>query len=233
MNHHFDLLFEQIFNLYSNSFPSYLKKSKTHLKKYIKNYKFFDYWFELINKIDKLHINNYSLLKPNQNVLIGFSFLHYFPKIKMLHLDYICIDKKHQGRGNGSYYLNYIINTFYKYNKNINYLVLECEDHLIKFYEKNNFVRIKSNYHNNGIKLNLMIYNDYEKIHEIFKLSRFLQEYFLEKKFVEQCIFLFYYQYILSLQINNIFYIINKKFKSLYKHHLFDNFYENKLISIS
>ena len=42
-------------------------------------------------------------------------------------------------------------------------MILECEDHLIKFYEKNGFIRINYDYQYNNIKMNLMLYNDFKK----------------------------------------------------------------------
>ena len=86
----------------------------------------------------------------------------------------IYFDKKYQGKGNGTKYLNHVINTFYKENKRVNYMLLECENHLINFYEKNNFYKFEFNYSYFDVKLNLMVYNVFNSYHMIYKCVNFL-----------------------------------------------------------
>lgn len=192
---------KNILDIYVNNFPLFLRCPNIQFKKQIHKYYYYDLW------TDKKNDDNVSL--------IGFSFLNFFPKLKLLHLDYISLDKKYQGKGNGSYYLNYIITKFYKTNPDIYFLVLECEDYLIKFYEKNGFVKIKFNYFYKGVKLNLMIYND-KKISPsiLVNIAETLLHHFIEHILV--------YHLIIKYCLIFYYFLITKLIQL--KYHVFDNF---------
>jgi hypothetical protein len=203
----------EIIDTYINNFPIYLRQSNQKFKKQIHNYPYFDIW------INNEHINNFNLLQKNEltNDFFGFAFFNYFPKYNLIHLDYVSLNKNYQGNGNGSKYLQYLINTFYKSNSKINFFILECENKLIKFYEKNGFIKIKFNYFYKGIKLNLMLYNNYitkYKCSLLYKLANVLVSYFLNTI------------HILSIIILYMKYIINYMhiFIIYYKYHILDNF---------
>jgi ribosomal protein S18 acetylase RimI-like enzyme len=220
----------QILNIYNNNFPPYLKISNKLFKKDIKKYKYWDLWIDDGTKqfntnnikknegLNKQQTYLHPISSANQNSinLMGFAFLNYFPAMKLLHLDYISLDKKYQGKGNGTKYLNHIINTFYKANKKIDYMVLECEDHLINFYEKNNFFKLNFNYSYFDVKLNLMIYNDFDNYHMIYKCANFLANLFrCFNKFQIISILVHYYD-------DWLYY--RKIFREGYKYHIIDNF---------
>jgi GNAT superfamily N-acetyltransferase len=191
-----DTFSKKILDIYVNNFPDYLRSPQSKFRKCIHKYEYYDLWLDKINinnkknttktnclNKDLTYLNtDFSVFQTNMIPmdLYGFAFLNFFPNFKLLHLDYLALDKKYQGNGNGSKYLKHIVDTFYKNNKNIDYLILECEDHLIKFYEKNNFIKIKYNYHYNGIKLNLMVYNDIvlSDMSKLYLIANFLNHYF-------------------------------------------------------
>lgn len=226
---------EHILKIYNDNFPPYLRKSNKQFTKDILNYKFFDLWIDHIDN-SKQHFNNLNLIEglnkqttylhptfsSHNNPLKGFAFLNYFPKLKLIHLDYISLDKKYQGNGNGTKYLKHIINTFYTQNKKIKYLILECEDHLVKFYEKNDFHKLNIKYNYFGMRLNLMIYNFKNcETHEIFKCSYFLSNYFSIKNPYTPIIIICHNH----LCLIYLFLIIETQ-----KYHIFDNF-KKKYIS--
>lgn len=170
----------------------------------------------LPSKVFKNNLEKYSHvnLLNIEDTIKGFSLLNYYNKYKLLHLDYIALDKQYQGNGNGTKYLKSIIN---KYNSpRIKYFILECEDHLIKFYQKNGFDRIKYNYKYFNYRLNLMIYSsDHYKPSELIRVAGFMSQlfsliidepkkYIMPKNVVD---------FINSLLINN-----------KYKYHVYDNF---------
>ena len=159
-NNKLDIFKSEILNIYNENFPYFLRDSS--FRKQIHAYNYYDL---LIN-------NNYKLM--------GFAFLNFFRKYNLIHLDYIALDKSHQGGGNGTQYLKKIINEFYLCSDK-NYLTLECENHLIKFYEKNGFQRIKLNYLYKGHLMNLMIYNNKKiKLSVLNKIACYLQSIFTE-----------------------------------------------------
>jgi ribosomal protein S18 acetylase RimI-like enzyme len=200
-------LSKNILNIYVNNFPLFLRCSNKQFKKQTHKYYYYDLWVETDKSIITTPIGDVSL--------IGFSFLNFFPKLKLLHLDYISLDKKYQGKGQGSQYLNYIITKFYKSNKDIKYLVLECEDHLIKFYEKNGFVKIKQNYFYKGTKLNLMIYNDRLIMSSLLvNITNTLLQYFI-KNLLEGYLTIRYYLIFYYFLITRMIQL---------KYHIIDNF---------
>lgn len=225
-----DIFNDQILNIYNNNFPPYLRTSNKLFKKDIKKYRYWDLWLDDSSKhfnannlqknegLNKQQTYLHPISSANQNPinLMGFAFLNYFPEMRLLHLDYISLDKNYQGKGNGTKYLNYIIDTFYKSNKKVDYMVLECENHLIKFYEKNNFKKLEFNYSYFDVKLNLMVYNDYDSYHMIYKCANFLANLFrCYNKIQIISILVHYYD-------DWLYYMII--FREGYKYHIIDNF---------
>ena len=223
---------EQIWNIYNENFPSYLKQPKKKFITSIYKYNFFDIMFH--NYDNKYHLNNLPNRQHNisglnkdltysnrffSNIfnIAGFALFNYFPKYKILHLDYISLAKVCQGKGNGSYYLKYLINNLYLKNQPMfSYLILECEDHLLKFYKSNGFVKINFNYTYKGNKMNLMVYGDVNiKKYQLNIIALYLQNIF--NKYVHLI-------FILTKQIFqftlNYSYLINLK----YRFHVVDNY---------
>ena len=155
---------DKITPIYSNNFPLSLKQSLHKFKK-------------SINKYDYINI----LYK--QNEIVGFAFFNWFDKIKLLHLDYISLDKSVQGGGTGSKYLKELTEMYYKIT-HYNALVLECENRLIKFYEKNNFTRIPCIYSYNGVKLNLMVNNKKLKLSKLKIIAELLKTHFAKQEYI-------------------------------------------------
>jgi predicted GNAT family N-acyltransferase len=99
----------------------------------------------------------YDLISfKKDNEMIGFSLITLNPTIKTIFIDYLCIDKKHQKGGYGRTLLNEIHTL--KYFPEYEYCVLECEDYLIKYYQKNNFVKIPREYPLENTKPLYMLY---------------------------------------------------------------------------
>ena len=189
-------ILNQISSIYYDNFPYYLRQKLYKFKKSIKTYYYIDLLYDDMNK----------------NIL-GFALLNYYPCKKMIHLDYFALDKKHQGNGNGSKYLKYIIERYC--NNNILYFILECEDFLLPFYKKNNFEKIKINYKYNDILLNLMIYKN-NNVSSLFKLQLAL---YLSEKFLENCndVILYIYKCIIIFIFQNIWFwiILYNTYKSV------------------
>ncbi len=192
-----------IWNIYNENFPSYLKTPKRQFISNLQNYSFWDILFYDTNTKNKYNLTNltnttqhsglnkgttYSNLdfsvfinKSNPEFIAsGFALFNFFSKKKLLHLDYLSLSKSMQGKGNGKAYLQYLINQIYKKNsKQFKYLVLECENHLVPFYKSNGFIQIEFNYLYKGVKMNLMVYND----KTIKKMTMFTIANFLSKVF--------------------------------------------------
>lgn len=224
-------LVEPILNIYENNFPPYLRTSNKQFKKDILKYKYWDLWIN--NGTSNYNINNFKLpeginkqqtylyptsssTNPNSINLMGFAFLNYFPELKLLHLDYISLDKKYQGKGNGTKYLNHVINTFYKENKMVKYMLLECENHLINFYEKNNFYKLEINYTYFDIKLNLMVLKNFDSYQMVYKCANFLANLFrcYDRKIIVAILVHYYDDW--------LYYIVLQR--GLFKYHIIDNF---------
>ena len=119
--------------IYNNAFAHELnlKINFKDLKKRINN---------LNTDINYLYINNN---------IVGFAMV--FPLYKNIwHIDYIAIDPKFQSLGYGKTLMNQII-------KKYKYLSLECENNLVSYYKKFNFIKYNINYNYNGIFLNILL----------------------------------------------------------------------------
>lgn len=235
---------EEIWNIYNDNFPLYLKEPRKKFITKLPKYKFWDILFfnkihnkkQSLNNISKqsglnkettysnlnfsVFINNVSDLETLD--VAGFSLFNFFPKKKILHLDYLSLSKTMQGKGNGKAYLQYLINQIYKkHSKLFSYFVLECEDHLINFYKSNGFVSIDFNYYYKGIKMNLMIYTD-KKIskYTMRNIGLFLSNVFSKNgKNANTKHFVLTISLILKYSYEYLF-IINYKFRF----HIIDNF---------
>ncbi len=138
-----------IWNIYNENFPSYLKTPKRQFISKLSKYAFWDILFYDTNANTKLNLNNltnqtnqtqhsglnkgttYSNLdfsvfinKSNSDsdehfLVSGFALFNFFSKKKLLHLDYLSLSKSMQGKGNGKAYLQYLINQIYKKNSKV------------------------------------------------------------------------------------------------------------------
>jgi ribosomal protein S18 acetylase RimI-like enzyme len=154
----------KIIEFYSKNFPLQLREPLNKFRKSIRKY-------------DYVNI----LCKGEE--MIGFALFNWFDKIKLLHLDFISLDKSAQGSGIGSIYLKELTKMYYKIT-NYNALVLECENRLIKFYEKNNFVKIPSNYFYNNVRLNLMVNNKRLKLSKLKIIAQLLKNNFIKQEYL-------------------------------------------------
>ena len=239
MNKIIDKYSEEIWNIYNENFPSYLKEPKRQFVSKLSHYKFWDILFN--NNQTKTNINNFNLKHSGLNKettysnlnfsvflnklqsqsideVIGFALFNFFPKNKLLHLDYLSLSKSVQGKGFGKTYLQYLISNIYKKNPNkFSYLVLECEDHLVKFYKSNGFVQINFNYYYKGIKMNLMVYNtkkiSWRIMHNI--------ALFLTTVFNQICIQVFKNNEVQIIKFTT-YYLLNIHWK--FRFHIVDNF---------
>jgi len=155
---------DKIIEFYSKNFPLELREPLNKFRKSIRKY---DY----INILCK------------ENEIIGFALFNWFDKIKLLHLDYVSLDKSAQGSGIGSIYLKELTEMYYKIT-NYNALVLECENRLIKFYEKNNFVKIPTIYFYNNIRLNLMVNNKRLTLSKLKIIAQLLNSNFIKQEYL-------------------------------------------------
>jgi hypothetical protein len=122
-------------------------------------------------------------------------------------LDYLALSKSVQGQGYGPKFMNYLLNEYR--NKDF---ILECENHLIKFYEKNNFNRMKLSYKAGVQPLNLFYYGKKLSLSKQFEIRDFMEGQYLKKS---EFMFIFRVPKIILFQIN-------KKLK----YHIIDSFKE-------
>lgn len=151
---------------------------------------------------------SHFLVKSSGEV-IGFALLNYFPSKKLVHLDYLALSKKVQGQGYGPKFMTYLLNEYR--NKDF---ILECENHLIKFYEKNNFTRMKLSYKAGLQPLNLFYFGPKMSISRLFDIRNFMEGQYLKKS---EFIFIFSIPKIISI-------LYRKKINKQLKYHIIDSF---------
>jgi hypothetical protein len=121
-------LLQKIFCLYDESFSPTVKVSHPKIKKRI-----------LTETYKVITLNDQS------KNCIGFSLISLKPDLKTLFIDYLCVDKKFQKFGYGKKILQ-SINDKQKMFSNYDYTILECENYLIPYYEKNHYTKIPLSY---------------------------------------------------------------------------------------
>ena len=116
-------LLTDIFTIYQNCFDISIKIPQKEIRKYFLN---------------NIYIINYIIDVTNNNIC-GFCMHMFIKKINAIQIDYVCINKQYQNKGLAKFLFNHIF-TNYCSTSSTNVpdkiLTLECEDHLIKFYEK-------------------------------------------------------------------------------------------------
>jgi ribosomal protein S18 acetylase RimI-like enzyme len=124
-NVHRDLI-NQILYLYDENFSPHVRIPHYKIRKRIKNKT-----YELIS------------LKMNKE-MIGFSLISLNETLSTIFIDYLCIDKKYQNGGYGKLFLNELhsLKIFPEYK----YCILECENYLVSYYQKNKFQKIPREY---------------------------------------------------------------------------------------
>lgn len=127
-------------------------------------------------------------------------------------MDYIALSKSVQGQGYGPQFMNYLLNE-YKGNT----FILECEDHLIKFYEKNNFNRVKLSYQAGIQRLNLFYHGEKIIMSKQFRIRNFMEGLYLKKSYFR---FIFRVPKIISI-------LFQKKICNQLKYHIIDSFKDN------
>lgn len=128
---------KQAINVYKQAFSQNMRLNMKLIKKYIKH-----------------HIYQINILSDESKAVFGFAFLIPLEKYSLnnvVHIDYLAIDPNHQGKG----YAGKLMNDIIKQNAD-KALTLECENHLIKLYEKFNFVKI-CEYQFRGRQMNFML----------------------------------------------------------------------------
>lgn len=150
---------DDLVEIYNSNFPEYLRIKNRNLVKHMRT---------------KYHTH---FLVKSSGEIIGFALLNYFPSKNLVHLDYLALSKNVQGQGYGPKFMKYLLNEYQNNN-----FILECENHLIKFYEKNNFRRIKLSYKAGLYPLNLFYYGE-RKISLIkqFEIRNFMEGQYLVK----------------------------------------------------
>jgi hypothetical protein len=93
------------------------------------------------------------ILEGDENNIIGFAFLNFYPK--WIHLDYLGIHPNHQSFGYGKFILNKITEFGLP-------VVLECVDGLVKYYGRSGFhlCPFANYYQYHNIKMNILCYNE-------------------------------------------------------------------------
>jgi len=121
-------LIQKIFCLYDENFSPTVKVSHKKLRK-------------------RLNEGVYKaiIVKNPDEKYIGLCLFHPNKTLKTLFVDYLCVDKKIQKSGIGRVILE-IINDKTKIYKDYQYTILECENYLIPYYEKNLFKKIPLSY---------------------------------------------------------------------------------------
>jgi len=97
------------------------------------------------------------------NECIGF-ILYYIRnnQYKSLHIDYLGVSEKYKGIGIGKLLLNTIMNSYKSYQ-----ITLECENHLLEYYNKFGF-KLYKNIQSNNLWWNLLYINNYPQYYNSF-----------------------------------------------------------------
>lgn len=116
----------KLLSLYDENFSPTVKISHSKLKKRIKN-------------------RTYRVVTyRNDSEWIGFCLISLNPLLKTIFIDYLCIDKKYQKGGFGKQLLSEINSN--KYFPEYKYTILECENYLVSYYQKNQYKKIPLTY---------------------------------------------------------------------------------------
>jgi GNAT superfamily N-acetyltransferase len=119
-------IMETVFRMYDENFSPHVKVAHNKIKK-------------------RLYENEYMLLscKNDLDEWIGFCLISKNQLLKTIFIDYLCVDKKFQRGGYGKQILNTINDQdIIPSTQNYKYTILECEDYLIPYYEKNRYKKI-------------------------------------------------------------------------------------------
>ncbi len=122
---HKDLV-NKIIHLYDDNFSPHVRIPHYKLRKRLKNKT-----YEII-----------SLKKDNE--MIGFSLVSLNKILSTIFIDYLCVDKKFQKGGYGKMMLQELNNN--RFFPGYKYSILECEDYLVSYYQKNKFQKIPREY---------------------------------------------------------------------------------------
>jgi hypothetical protein len=105
----------------------------------------------------RLKTKTYELISLRlNNEMIGFSLVSLNPFLSTIFIDYLCIDKKVQKGGYGKFLLNALHSDIYF--PGFKYCILECEDYLVSYYQKNKFIKIPRKYPLENSKPLYMLY---------------------------------------------------------------------------
>jgi predicted GNAT family N-acyltransferase len=103
------------------------------------------YVFLIVNLKKRIESQTYHVISlKKEKEWIGFSLISLNKQLKTIFIDYLCIDKKFQKGGYGKMVLNELNSN--KFFPSYQYSILECEDYLVKYYEKNQFHKIPREY---------------------------------------------------------------------------------------
>lgn len=143
-NIHNDLV-NQILLLYDKNFSPHVRIPHYKIRKRLKNKT-----YEIL-----------SLRKDNE--MIGFGLISLNQILKTIFIDYLCVDGKFQNGGYGKMMLNELnTNKFFPEYK---YSILECEDYLVGYYQKNNFQKIPRDYPLENTRPLYMLYRKRDSDH--------------------------------------------------------------------
>jgi len=119
-------LTNKILTLYDQNFSPHVRIPHYKLRKRLKN-------------------KTYEVISLNRdNEMIGFSLISLNDALKTIFIDYLCIDRKFQKGGFGRLLLDDLHTD--RFFPDYNYSVLECEDYLVPYYQKNKFQKIPREY---------------------------------------------------------------------------------------
>lgn len=126
--------------------------SHCYQQEYSKIVYLYDENFTPTNKIPhkklkyRLDNNIYKAITlEKENNVIGFILVALFKSIKTILIDYLCVDKNYQKFGYGKEFLKYL-STNNDLFPSYKYLILECQENLLGYYQKNGFHKIPLDY---------------------------------------------------------------------------------------
>jgi hypothetical protein len=118
---------QKIIHMYDENFSPHVRIPHYKLKKRI-----YDQTYQILSYKD-------------QNEWIGFALISLSDELHTIFIDYLCIDKKFQKGGFGKRFLQQIHLDTGLFS-DFHFTILECEDYLVKYYEKNNYQKIPRKY---------------------------------------------------------------------------------------
>ena len=166
---------DEIYSIYFDNFPHYMRRPRKEFLRAVEHYTHWDI----------------QTVGPSTKC---FALLTETPMY--VYLEYLAISRAYQGGGTGSKYLWDIYQRFSKPSK---LFLLDCEDRLVRFYERNGFYRVPiARYEYHGVKMNVMIHQETKRENPdtwrmAYRIASTLMNVYRDYFYIAKYLFIYYY----------------------------------------